>query len=179
VLIKHLTEGTPAEQITAEVGAIQLEAQRTQSTSQFNSLATKYGTDLQKQILNEDGAEIISLQDAPELEDVRQGWVNAVKAGDISGVAAAYTDAIAIIRQAERAQAKVDKENAVKLERAAAKEKMEDAGINDLGTGNNASFPTGGDSDGLWGSTRIDAAVNDMERSGKKVLSDVRPGGGG
>ena len=175
--MKHLVEGTPADQITAEVGAIALDTQKAQAGNQFNALATKYAEDLKQQILSEDGTEIISLE-GPELEDVRQGWVTAVEAGNITGVAASYTDAIAIIRQAERAQAKTNQEHAIALERAAAKERAEEAGLNDLGTGNNAQ-PTTGQDDGLWGESRIAAAVADRERRGEKVVSNRTPGGGG
>tara|TARA_R100000306_G_C4362575_1_gene136009 strand:+ start:487 stop:1335 length:849 start_codon:yes stop_codon:yes gene_type:complete len=174
ILIKHLVDGTSVEQLPADVGAIQLEAQQAKASTQFNSLARKYGEDIQQQVLGEDGKPILDLQEAPELEDVRSAWVDSVQAADITGVTAAYTEAISIIRQAERDQSKRDRENAVALERAAAREKMEDAGLNDLGTGPNASAP---DADDLWGSSRIEKAVADADRRGKQVVSDVRPRG--
>ena len=143
-LITALAAGD-TENLPAQLGNIQAQQRNTARgrnyQTQYNSL-----TDQLKGAIDGTG---LDLYDSPELETVRQAWVNANKNRSLQGLYSSLVDAHNIVRQHERTQAQSDTERVREEERKAANLRLEEAGIYDLDTGP-ARGGTGSQDDWTW-----------------------------
>jgi len=101
----------------------------------YNALAEE----LTNIVHDDDGNEIVSLFEAPELEEVRQLWLASHNKQDIAGLYDAMNQAQRVVRRIERTRSQ-DEVSAIRdQERAAAKRQLEEAGVYDMDTGAAAS----------------------------------------
>lgn len=92
------------EKVGAELGAIE---QRLSADSAHRTFTQRYNLLREKlDDLNQDdeGAPVLDLDKAPELENIRQKWGDAYKRGDLVGVADALADATTIISRVHRSK---------------------------------------------------------------------------
>ena len=101
----------------------------------YNALAEE----LQGIVHDDDGNDIVSLFEAPELEQVRQLWLASHNKQDIAGLYDALNQAQRVVRRIERTRTQ-DELSAIRdQERAAAKRQLDEAGVYDMDTGVAAS----------------------------------------
>ena len=143
-LITALAAGD-TENLPTQLGAIQAQ-QRT--TARGRNYQTQYTslTDQLKEAVDGTG---LDLYESPELEGVRQAWVEANKNRSLQGLYSSLVDAHNVVRQHERTKAQGDTERIREEERKAANSRLEEAGIYDLDTGP-ARGGTGGQDDWTW-----------------------------
>ena len=133
-LIKALADGD-TERLPQQLGQIQAQSQNTQRGRAYQNQYRVLTEQLREATQDENGNEILSLYDAPELEEVRQAWVDANKNRSVSALYNTLVRTHEVIRQAERGKASERAESVRQEERTSAKQRLEEAGIYDLDTG--------------------------------------------
>ena len=133
-LVKALAEGD-TESLPQQLSQIQAQSQNNQRGRTYQSRYEALTEQLRGAVQDTDGNEIISLHSAPELEDVRQSWVEAHKNKSMAGLYSTLVRAHEVVRQAERSKATQATDSARDEERKAATQRLEEAGIYDLDTG--------------------------------------------
>ena len=133
-LIKALAEGD-TENLPQQLTQIQAQSQNNQRGRTYQSRYEALTNQLRGAMQDVDGNEILSLYEAPELEEVRQTWVDAHKNKSMAGLYSTLVRAHEVVRQAERSKAAQATNNVRDEERKAATQRLEEAGIYDLDTG--------------------------------------------
>ena len=133
-LIKALADGN-TESLPQQLGQIQAQSQNTQRGRAYDNQYRVLTEQLREAVQDGNGNDILDLYSAPELEDVRQSWVEANKSRSVSSLYNTLVRAHEVIRQAERGKASEQAEAVRQEERNTAKQRLEEAGIYDLDTG--------------------------------------------
>ena len=133
-LIKALAEGD-TESLPGQLTQIQAQSQNTQRGRAYQNQYAVLTEQLRTAMQDENGNEILDLYGAPELEAVRQSWVNANNKRSVSELYNTLVSAHEIVRQAERGKASEMAQSVREEERSSAKQRLEEAGIYDLDTG--------------------------------------------
>ena len=138
------TDTLPNELSTIQAQSAQISANRAYET-RYAALSEE----LRAAVQDGEGNPILDLHQAPELETVRQQWVNAHKTKDIASLASLIAQTHRTVREAERNNGSSSEHKIRSEERNAAQERMVDAGIYDLDTGPTGDGGTGQD-DMTW-----------------------------
>ena len=133
-LIKALAEGD-TDNLPQQLGQIQAQSQNTQRGRAYQNQYRVLTEQLRAATQDESGNDILSLYEAPELEEVRQSWVDANNKRSVSALYNTLVRTHEVIRQAERGKASEKAETVRQEERTSAKQRLEEAGIYDLDTG--------------------------------------------
>ena len=133
-LIKALAEGD-TDNLPQQLGQIQAQSQNTQRGRAYQNQYRVLTEQLRAATQDESGNDILSLYEAPELEEVRQSWVDANNKRSVSALYNTLVRAHEVVRQAERGKANDRAESVRQEERTSAKQRLEEAGIYDLDTG--------------------------------------------
>ena len=133
-LIKALADGN-TESLPQQLGQIQAQSQNTQRGRAYDNQYRVLTEQLREAVQDGNGNDILDLYSAPELEEVRQSWVEANKSRSVSSLYNTLVRAHEVIRQAERGKASEQAEAVRQEERNTAKQRLEEAGIYDLDTG--------------------------------------------
>jgi len=133
-LIKALAEGD-TDNLPQQLGQIQAQSQNTQRGRAYQNQYRVLTEQLKAATQDENGNDILSLYEAPELEEVRQSWVEANNKRSVSALYNTLVRTHEVIRQAERGKASEKAETVRQEERTSAKQRLEEAGIYDLDTG--------------------------------------------
>lgn len=143
-LITALAAGD-TETLPQQLGQIQAQQR---NTARGRNYQTQYAslTEQLKEVVDGTG---LDLYESPELEGVRQAWVEANKGRSLQRLYSTLVDAHNIVRQVERGKAQSETERVREEERKAANLRLEEAGIYDLDTGP-ARGGTGGQDDWTW-----------------------------
>ena len=143
-LITALAAGD-TENLPNQLGQIQAQQR---NTARGRNYTTQYAslTDQLRDVIDGTG---LDLYESPELEPVRQAWVEANKTRSLQGLYSSLVDAHNVVRQHERTKAQSDTERVREEERKSANARLEEAGIYDLDTGP-ARGGTGTQDDETW-----------------------------
>ena len=133
-LIKALAEGD-TENLPQQLGQIQAQSQNTQRGRAYQNQYRVLTDQLREATQDEGGNDILSLYEAPELEEIRQSWVDANNKRSVSALYNTLVRTHEVVRQAERGKANEKAESVRQEERTSAKQRLEEAGIYDLDTG--------------------------------------------
>jgi len=133
-LIKALAEGD-TDNLPQQLDQIQAQSQNTQRGRAYQNQYRVLTEQLRAATQDESGNDILSLYEAPELEEVRQSWVDANNKRSVSALYNTLVRTHEVIRQAERGKASEKAETVRQEERTSAKQRLEEAGIYDLDTG--------------------------------------------
>jgi hypothetical protein len=133
-LIKALAEGD-TENLPQQLTQIQAQSQNNQRGRTYQSRYEALTGQLRGAMQDVEGNEILSLYEAPELEEVRQSWVEAHKNKSMAGLYSTLVRAHEVVRQTERSKAAQMTDSVRQEERTSAKQRLEEAGIYDLDTG--------------------------------------------
>jgi len=148
-LIKALAEGD-TENLPQQLTQIQAQSQNNQRGRTYQSRYEALTEQLRGAMHDVDGNEILSLYEAPELEDVRQTWVEAHKNKSMAGLYSTLVRAHEVVRKAERSKAAQATDNVRDEERKAATQRLEEAGIYDLDTGPTSAGGGASQDDWTW-----------------------------
>ena len=145
-LITALAAGD-TENLPTQLGNIQAQQRNTARGRNYQTQYTSL-TDQLKEAIDGTG---LDLYESPELENVRQAWVDANKNRSLQGLYSSLLDAHNIVRQYDRTKAQSDTERVRAEERKAANLRLEEAGIYDLDTGPaRGGIGTGSQDDWTW-----------------------------
>ena len=133
-LIKALAEGD-TDNLPQQLGQIQAQSQNTQRGRAYQNQYRVLTEQLRAATQDESGNDILSLYEAPEIEEVRLSWVDANNKRSVSALYNTLVRTHEVIRQAERGKASEKAETVRQEERTSAKQRLEEAGIYDLDTG--------------------------------------------
>ena len=133
-LIKALADGD-TENLPGQLSQIQAQSQNTQRGRAYQNQYSVLTDQLRAATQDENGNDILDLYAAPELEEVRQAWVNANNNRSVSELYNTLVRAHEVVRQAERGKANQMAQSVRDEERNSAKQRLEEAGIYDLDTG--------------------------------------------
>ena len=137
-----------------EVAAIEQNTQSKVAVAASRTIAASLGQDLQAAVQDSEGVSILDLENAPELESVRETWntgLRQIAAADVvqrgegrATLMQAVSDAKTVARVAERTQAN-ERLVAMEAEHKAEREKWaEEHGIEDLSVGTGSASVGGG-----------------------------------
>jgi len=132
-----------------ELSTIQAQSVQTSANRAYETRYAALSEELRVAVQDGEGNPILDLYQAPELETVRQQWVNAHKSKDIANLASLIAQTHRTVREAERNNGRSSEQKIRSEERNAAQERMEEAGIYDLDTGPAGAGTTGQD-DMTW-----------------------------
>jgi len=137
-LVRALSSGE-TEQLPDQLAQIQNASTGRSAARSYEGRYTTLADELQSIVHDDDGNEIVSLFESPELEQVRQLWLASHNKQDIAGLYDALNQAQRVVRRIERTRSQ-DEVSAIRdQERAAAKRQLEEAGVYDMDTGAAAS----------------------------------------
>lgn len=121
--------------LPSELSTITARQNQTAAARSYEARYAALSEELREAVQDGDGNQVLDLYESPELEEVRKEWVNAHKAKDPAALAAAIGKTHRIARQAERNGGSSAEQRIREEERAAARTRLEAAGIYDLDTG--------------------------------------------
>ena len=148
-LVKALAEGD-TESLPQQLSQIQAQSQNAQRGRTYQGRYEALTEQLMGAVQDTDGNQILDLHTAPELEDVRQSWVEAHKNKSMAGLYSALVRAHEVVRQTERSRANQMTDSVRDEERKAATQRLEEAGIYDLDTGPTSAGGGAGQDDWTW-----------------------------
>ena len=160
---------TLPEQLTS----IQGEQATLNATTAYTNTWTNLSEDLVSVVQDDQGRDIVDLQTAPELAEVRNMWTDAHNRKDVRGLQAAVAEAQKVMRQVERGQRSGTP--ATSTEPATA----QDSGAFDLDTGPAAGGSGMSDQrwlDTVYGSEDYTPTSDDHKRA-KDILDRLNAGG--
>ena len=160
---------TLPEQLTS----IQGEQATLNATTAYTNTWTNLSEDLVSVVQDDQGRDIVDLQTAPELAEVRNMWTDAHNRKDVRGLQAAVAEAQRVMRQVERGQRSATP--AAPTEPATA----QDSGAFDLDTGPAAGGSGMSDQrwlDTVYGSEDYTPTSDDHKRA-KDILDRLNAGG--
>ena len=166
-LIKATSSGD-VDNLPEQLTTIHNDQATLEATSAYQTTWSELSNELVELVQDDDGNSILDLQQAPELEDVREIWTAAHRNQDARGLQRAMNEAITVVRRVERQRLKETTEEI----KTAAKEEAVDAGAFDLDTGEAAGGS--GLSDARWlrevyGNPDFSPTPDDNRRA-KKIL---------
>ena len=125
--------------LPSELSTITARQNQTAAARSYEARYAALSEELREAVQDGEGNQVLDLYESTELEEVRQEWVNAHKAKDPAALASAIGKTHRIARQVERNGGSSSEQRIREEERAAARTRLEAAGIYDLDTG-----PSGG-----------------------------------
>ena len=125
--------------LPSELSTITARQSQTAAARSYEARYAALSEELREAVQDGDGNQVLDLYESTELEEVRQEWVAAHKAKDPAALASAIGKTHRIARQVERNGGSSSEQRIREEERAAARTRLEAAGIYDLDTG-----PSGG-----------------------------------
>ena len=121
--------------LPSELSTITARQNQTAAARSYEARYAALSEELREAVQDGEGNQVLDLYESTELEEVRQEWVNAHKAKDPAALATAIGKTHRIARQAERNGGSSSEQRIREEERAAARTRLEAAGIYDLDTG--------------------------------------------
>ena len=146
-LLKALAKGD-SEELPEELARIEAEGASTRAQRQFAKTHEDLLNDLRKACKSEDGEDMLDPDTAPELENVRLIWYQAIKDREVTGFHRALAETHTVVKAEERRLHKVALADARKAERDA-KEKLDDAELGDTSINGRPGSPGNGTGDTL------------------------------
>jgi hypothetical protein len=158
------------EELGTGLDKIETQAATVSDTTLFDRYHTSMLNDLQKAVLDVDGSPLLDIEQAQELEPLREAWLAARREQDRDALAAAYNLVHPIVRGIERQQAEEKATLAQKTVQEEAAKKLQDAGVEDLDAGAgaaSASSQSDADFTDQFGKGNLPATPENMARASR------------